>query len=480
MASAAQYDKLHLFIDGEWLGASGRKTGDVINPATGETIGTLPHASKADLDRALDAAQRGFLAWRKVSPNERAKVLRKAGELFRERADHIATQMTLEEGKTLGESKLEVLGSAEIFEWMAEECRRSYGRLVPSRAAGHRQMVLREPVGPVAAFSPWNFPAVTPARKIAASLAAGCSCIIKPAEETPATALAMAKCLEDAGLPKGVLSVVFGVPSEVSTYLIASPIIRKISFTGSTVVGKHLAKLAADGVKRATLELGGHAPVVIFDDVDSDTVAKMAVAAKYRNAGQVCISPTRFYVQENVHDRFVAKFAELAAAMPVGDGLDAKNKMGPLANARRIDAMEQMIGDARDHGAKVKTGGSRIGNAGYFWQPTVLSDVTNDSKIMNVEPFGPVAAMVRFKKFDEVVEQANRLPYGLASYAFTSSAQNAQAIGDALDSGLVGVNTFGVTVPETPFGGVKESGYGSEGGSEGLDAYLQTKFISQM
>jgi succinate-semialdehyde dehydrogenase / glutarate-semialdehyde dehydrogenase len=321
---------------------------------------------------------------------------------------------------------------------------------------------------------------VTPARKIAASLAAGCSCIIKPAEETPATALAMAKCLEDAGLPKGVLSVVFGVPSEVSTYLIASPIIRKISFTGSTVVGKHLAKLAADGVKRATLELGGHAPVVIFDDVDSDTVAKMAVAAKYRNAGQVCISPTRFYVQENVHDRFVAKFAELAAAMPVGDGLDAKNKMGPLANARRIDAMEQMIGDARDHGAKVKTGGSRIGNAGYFWQPTVLSDVTNDSKIMNVEPFGPVAAMVRFKKFDEVVEQANRLPYGLASYAFTSSAQNAQAIGDALDSGLVGVNTFGVTVPETPFGGVKESGYGSEGGSEGLDAYLQTKFISQM
>jgi succinate-semialdehyde dehydrogenase/glutarate-semialdehyde dehydrogenase len=478
--ASAQYDKLHLFIDGEWLGAAGRKTGDVINPATGETIGVLPHASKADLDRALDAAQRGFLAWRKVSPNERAKVLRKAGELFRERADHIATQMTLEEGKTLGESKLEVLGSAEIFEWMAEECRRSYGRLVPSRAQGHRQMVLREPVGPVAAFSPWNFPAVTPARKIAASLAAGCSCIIKPAEETPATALAMAKCLEDAGLPKGVLAVVFGVPSEVSTYLIASPVIRKISFTGSTVVGKLLAKLAADGVKRATLELGGHAPVVIFDDVDADKVAGMAVAAKYRNAGQVCISPTRFYVQENVHDRFVAKFAELAAAMPVGDGLDAKNKMGPLANARRIDAMEQMIGDARDHGAKVKTGGERIGNAGYFWQPTVLTDVGNDSKIMNVEPFGPVAAMVRFKKFDEVVEQANRLPYGLASYAFTSSAANAQAIGDALDSGLVGVNTFGVTVPETPFGGVKESGYGSEGGSEGLDAYLQTKFISQM
>ncbi len=478
--ASAQYDKLYLYIDGEWLGPEGRKTGNVVNPATGETIGTLPHASTADLDRALDAAQRGFLAWRKVSPNERAKVLRKAGELIRERADRIATLMTLEEGKTLGESKLEVLSSAEIFEWMAEEGRRAYGRLVPSRAQGHRQMVLREPVGPVAAFSPWNFPAVTPARKIAASLAAGCSCIIKPAEETPATALAMAKALEDAGLPKGVLSVVFGVPSEVSTYLLASPIIRKISFTGSTVVGKQLAKLAADTVKRATMELGGHAPVVIFDDVDADTVAKMSVAAKYRNAGQVCISPTRFYVQENVHDRFVAKFSELASAMPVGDGLDPKHKMGPLANARRIDAMEQMIGDARDHGAKVATGGARIGNAGYFWQPTVLTDVGNDSRIMNVEPFGPVAAMVRFKKFDEVVAEANRLPYGLAAYAFTGSASQATAIGDALDSGLVGVNTFGVTVPETPFGGVKESGYGSEGGSEGLDAYLQTKFISQM
>jgi succinate-semialdehyde dehydrogenase / glutarate-semialdehyde dehydrogenase len=478
--ASAQYDKLHLYIDGEWLGPQGRKTGNVVNPATGETIGTLPHASKADLDRALDAAQRGFQTWRKVSPNERAKVLRKAAELIRERADRIATVMTMEEGKTIGESRMEVLGSAEVFEWMAEECRRSYGRVIPSRSPGHRQMVIREPVGPVAAFAPWNFPAVTPARKIAASLAAGCSCICKPAEETPATALAIAKALEDAGLPKGVLSIVFGVPSEVSTHLIASPIIRKISFTGSTVVGKLLAKLAADGVKRATMELGGHAPVVIFDDVDPEKVAGMAVAAKYRNAGQVCISPTRFYVQENVHDRFVAKFAELAAAMPVGDGLDAKNKMGPLANARRIDAMEQIIGDAKDHGAKVKTGGERIGNAGYFWQPTVLSDVTNESRIMNVEPFGPVAAMVRFKKFDDVVEQANRLPYGLASYAFTGSAANATAIGDALESGLVGVNTFGVTVAETPFGGVKESGYGSEGGSEGLDAYLQVKFISQM
>ncbi len=477
---AAQYEKLHLFIDGEWLGLDGRKSQPVLNPATGEEIGRLPHAKTADLDRALAAAARGFTQWKRVSANDRSKVLRRAAELIRERHERIATVMTLEEGKTIGESKLEVLSSAEVFEWMAEEGRRSYGRLIPARGEGHRQLVVKEPVGTVAAFSPWNFPAVTPARKIAAALAAGCSCIIKPAEETPATALLIAKALEEAGLPKGVLNVVFGVPSEVSSYLIASPVIRKISFTGSTAVGKLLAKLAADGVKRATMELGGHAPVVIFEDVDPEKVAPLAVAAKFRNAGQVCISPTRFFVHEAVHDRFVAKFTELSAAMPVGDGLDPKHKMGPLANARRIDAMETLIGDAKARGAKVKTGGSRIGNAGNFWQPTVLTEVPEEATMMTVEPFGPVAAMVRFKSFDEVVERANRLPYGLAGYAFTGSTKTATAISEQLETGLVGVNTFAVTVPETPFGGVKESGYGSEGGSEGLEAYLQTKFVSQM
>lgn len=477
---AAQYERLQLYVDGAWLDPEGRRTQPVVNPATGEQIGILPHASTADLDRALEAARRGFQVWRKVAPNERSKVLRRAAALIRERADRIAAVLTMEEGKTVGESKLEVLSAAEVFEWMAEEGRRSYGRLIPARADGLRQMVVKEPVGPVAAFSPWNFPAVTPARKIAAALAAGCSCIIKPAEETPATALLIARALEEAGLPKGVLNVVFGVPSEVSTHLIASPIIRKISFTGSTAVGKLLAKLAADGVKRATMELGGHAPVVVFDDVDPEKVAPLAVAAKFRNAGQVCISPTRFYVHESVHDRFVDKFAELSAALPVGDGLDPAMKMGPLANPRRVDAMERVIGDAKARGAKLRTGGSRVGNAGNFWQPTVLSDIPEDAQMMNVEPFGPVAAMVRFKSFDEVVEKANRLPYGLAAYAFTGSARTATAIGEALESGLVGVNTFGVTVPETPFGGVKESGYGSEGGSEGLDAYLQTKFVSQL
>jgi len=473
------YTDLKLYIDGKWLNGEGRKGEDVINPANGKVLGHLPHASTADLDAALAAAAKGFAVWKATSAYDRAKIMRKAADLLRERHDHISKMQTQEQGKVLAESRAEVLTSADIIDWYAEEGRRSYGRIVPGRGKV-RKLVVQEPIGVVAAFTPWNFPVLTPARKIGGALAAGCSLILKASEETPGACVEMVRCFADAGLPAGVLNLVFGVPAEVSEYLLSKDAIRKISFTCSIPVGKHLAQLAAKGMKRATMELGGHSPVVVFGDADPEKTADTISAFKYRNAGQVCISPTRFYVQENVHDRFVARFSELAAALPVGDGLDTKHKMGPLANARRIDAMEQMIGDARDHGAKVKTGGERIGNAGYFWQPTVLTDVENNSKIMNVEPFGPVAAMVRFKKFDEVVAEANRLPYGLAAYAFTGSAANAQAIGDALDSGLVGVNTFGVTVPETPFGGVKESGYGSEGGSEGLDAYLQTKFISQM
>jgi succinate-semialdehyde dehydrogenase/glutarate-semialdehyde dehydrogenase len=474
------YPDTRLLIDNQWRDATDGKTLDVVNPATGERIGRVAHASRVDLDLALAAAQRGFDTWRWVPSNERAQLMRAAAGLVRQRADTIARLLTMEQGKPLAEARVEVLAGADIIEWFADEGRRVYGRIVPSRNLAVDQRVLKEPVGPVAAFSPWNFPINQVVRKLGAALATGCSFLVKAPEETPASPAALLAAFVDAGVPAGVVGLVFGDPAEISSYVIPHPVIRKVTFTGSTAVGKELAALAGRHMKRVTMELGGHAPVIVADDADVALAARATGGAKFRNAGQVCISPTRFYVQENVHDKFVAKFAELAAAMPVGDGLDAKNKMGPLANARRIDAMEQMIGDARDHGAKVKTGGERIGNAGYFWQPTVLTDVGNDSKIMNVEPFGPVAAMVRFKKFDEVVEQANRLPYGLASYAFTGSAQNAQAIGDALDSGLVGVNTFGVTVPETPFGGVKESGYGSEGGSEGLEAYLQTKFISQM
>ena len=465
-------------IDGERLGPKGRYSREVRSPGTGAVIGTLPHAFKADLDRALEVSARTFKEWRKVLAYERAKILKRAADLMRERLEHIATLMTMEQGKTLGEARVEVGGAADTFEWYAEEGKRAYGRLIPSRAIGTTHAVTKEPVGVVVAFAPWNFPAMTAARKIAPALAAGCSVIIKPAEETPATPLALVKALEDAGLPKGVVNVVFGEPSEVSSHLIASPIVRKISFTGSTAVGKHLAKLAAEGVKRCTMELGGHAPVIIFDDADLDQAVNLSTMFKFRNAGQVCTNPTRFFVHDAVHDAFVKRFSDAARTLPVGNGLDANSKMGPVANPRRVDAMEELIGDAQKRGAKVHTGGERIGNEGYFWKPTIMSEVPIDSKIMNIEPFGPVAAINRFNRFDDVMEEANRLPYGLAGYAFTQSSKTATAVGAALDTGLVGINTFAITVPETPFGGVKESGYGLESGAEGLDAYLATKFIA--
>jgi succinate-semialdehyde dehydrogenase/glutarate-semialdehyde dehydrogenase len=450
----------------------------VINPATGEPVGTLPHASRQDLDRALDAAARGFEVWRKTNVVDRSRTLRRAAELLRQRKGDIARRLTLEQGKPLAEATVEVAAAADIFEWNAEEARRVYGRLVPARTPNLRLMVTHEPVGPVAAFAPWNFPVLLPARKISAALAAGCSCIIKPAEETPSATLAIAQALEEAGLPKGVLNVVYGVPADISTHLIASPVIRKISFTGSTAVGKHLQKLAAEGLKRCTMELGGHAPVVVFDDADAEKAATMSAAAKYRNAGQVCVSPTRFYVHESIHDRFVARFTEVARAIKVADGLTSDVGMGPCANPRRQDAMEELIGDAQSRGAKLTTGGNRIGNKGFFWEPSVLANVPADAKIMSTEPFGPVAAINAFRDFDSVVADANRLPYGLAAYAFTQSAANAAAIGEALEAGMVGINSFSISTSEMPFGGIKESGYGSEGGSETLESYLAIKTIS--
>src|SRR5579863_9773034 len=477
-AANSQYTELTLLIDGQWLPVGSRKSEPVVNPATGETLAQLPHASKADLDTALEAAHKAFKTWRAVAPTERSRVLRAAATTMRERVNQIATVLTLEEGKTLAEAKGEVLGAAEIFEWYAEEARRTYGRVVPSRFRNTRHLIVKEPVGPVAAFAPWNFPAVTPARKIAAAIAAGCSIIIKPSEETPATTLEMAKALTEAGLPAGVLNVVFGVPSEVSTHLLASPIIRKMSFTGSTVVGKQLAAMAAKGMQRVTVELGGHAPVLVFDDADIDAAAKMLVAGKFRNAGQVCVSPTRFFVQENAYGKFSQRFIELTQAMPIGNGMDGASKMGPMANPRRIQAMDKFVADAKKSGAKIATGGEPGGSKGFFWKPTVMTDVPPTAMVMNDEPFGPLAPIVPFKTFDEVIEQANRLPYGLASYAFTGSTKTATAVSDALESGMVGVNTLMISLPETPFGGVKDSGYGSEGGSEGLDAYLLTKQIT--
>jgi len=473
------YTDLKLYIDGQWLGADNRKSEDVINPATGKSLGKLPHASNADLDNALAAADKAFKTWSKTSAYDRSNILRKAANLMRERADHIARVQTQEQGKPFPESRIEVMTSADITDWYAEEGRRAYGRIVPGRMKGVRQIVTQEPVGVAAAFTPWNFPTLTPIRKIAGALAAGCSLIIKASEEVPGGCVELVKCFVDAGLPAGVLNLVFGVPAEVSEHIIPSPIVKKVSFTGSVPVGKHLAAMAARGMKRATMELGGHSPVLVFDDVDPVKAADTIAAFKYRNAGQVCISPTRFYVQEKNYAKFVERFTEYAKGLTLGDGLDKDTKMGPLANPRRLDAMESFVNDAKARGGKIAAGGNRHGNQGFFFEPTVITDIPDDSKIMTEEPFGPLAPIVAFKTFDEVIERANSLPFGLASYAFTGSSATANAVGDAIQAGMVGINSVAVSTPETPFGGVKDSGYGSEGGIEGLQAYLNTKFISQ-
>ncbi len=473
------YTDLKMYIDGQWLDGAGRKNEGVINPATGKVLAELPHASVADLDTALGAAQKGFQQWKAMSAYDRSKIMRKAAELLRERVEHIATVQTMEQGKSFAESRMEVLTSADIIDWYAEEGRRSYGRIVPGRGKGVRQIVVQEPVGVAAAFTPWNFPTLTPVRKIGGALAAGCALIIKASEETPAGCVELVKCFADAGLPAGVLNLVFGVPAQISEHLVASDIVRKISFTGSIPVGKHLAGLAAKGMKRATMELGGHSPVVVFDDFDPEKAADTIAAFKYRNAGQVCISPTRFYVQEKSYSKFVTRFTEYAKGLKLGDGLEKGTTLGPLANPRRLDAMETFVNDAKARGGKIQTGGNRHGNQGFFFEPTVITDVPDDSKVMTEEPFGPLAPIVPFKTFDEVVQRANSLPFGLAAYAFTGSSSTANAIGDAIQSGMVGVNSVAVSTPETPFGGVKESGYGSEGGIEGLQVYMNTKFISQ-
>jgi succinate-semialdehyde dehydrogenase/glutarate-semialdehyde dehydrogenase len=473
------YTELGLFIGGKWANGAGRKSEPVINPANEKPLADLPHASKGDLDEAVEAAKKGFEVWRKTSAWDRGRVMRKAADLMRERAANIAKVLTQEQGKTIAEATGEVLAAADVIEWMGEEGKRAYGRIIPSRLPGTRQMVMQEPVGICAAFTPWNFPAITPARKIAGALSAGCSLILKASEETPGTAIEMARAFADAGLPAGVLNLVFGIPGEISEHLIAKPEIRKISFTGSIPVGKHLVKLAAETMKRVTMELGGHSPVIVFDDVDAEKTADAAVASKYRNAGQVCISPTRFYVQENSYNKFAARFSEKAKGIKLGDGLDKDTRMGPLANARRLDAMANIVADCQSRGGKLTAGGKRHGNQGYFFEPTVVTDLPDDSKIMTQEPFGPVAPIIPFKTFDEVVTRANSLPFGLAAYAFTNNAKQAAAIGDSLEAGMVGVNTYNISMAETPFGGIKESGYGHEGSIEGLEVYMAKKYIAQ-
>jgi succinate-semialdehyde dehydrogenase / glutarate-semialdehyde dehydrogenase len=473
------YSDTSLYIDGAWSNSASGKTIAVLNPATGDPIGKVAHADRADLDRALAAAAKGFQAWRKLSAYDRYKIMRKAADNLRARMDEVATILTTEQGKPLAEAKGETMLAPDLIDWFAEEGRRTYGSTIPARADGIQQLVFKEPVGPVAAFTPWNFPINQAVRKISCALASGCSIIIKGPEETPASCAALVKAFADAGVPQGAINLVYGVPAEVSEYLIPSPVIRKISFTGSTAVGKHLASLAGQHMKRITMELGGHAPAIVFEDADVDVAVKVLATNKYRNAGQVCVAPTRFLVQEKVYDTFVDKFTTAAKSLKVGDGLDKETRMGPLAHSRRVDAIESFVSDAVGKGAKLKTGGNRIGNKGYFFEPTVLTDVPLEAKIMNEEPFGPVAAIRPFDTFDSVVKEANRLDYGLAAYAYTKSAKTAAAIGSAIESGMVSINHHGLALPEVPFGGVKDSGYGAEGGADALESYLNFKFITQ-
>jgi succinate-semialdehyde dehydrogenase/glutarate-semialdehyde dehydrogenase len=472
----ATYPALQLQIDGEWIGAGHRRTHRVLNPATGKPLGELPLVDEGDLDRALATAESGFRRWRSADPDQRAGVLSGAARLLRERAALIARNATLEEGKTLTEAYQETKAAAALFDFYAGEAVRIYGRAL-MRPPGQRSLVMREPVGPVAAFSPWNFPIHNPVRKLGAPIAAGCSVILKPAEEAPASAIAVMQALIDAGLPSGVAQIVFGVPDEVSRHLLASPIVRKLSFTGSTAVGRQLMRLCADTVKKMTLELGGHAPVIVFDDCDLDKTVETLAAAKFRNAGQVCVSPTRFYVQQGIYDRFTAAIAARSERISVGPGIAETSQMGPLANPRRPETIDAMVRQAVTDGARLLTGGHRIDREGFFFEPTVLSDVPVSSRAMNEEPFGPLILATPFESFDDAVEQANRLPYGLAAFAFTENGRQANRIADAVESGLVGINTARVGAADAPFQGVKQSGHGSEDGAEGVDACLVTKTI---
>jgi succinate-semialdehyde dehydrogenase/glutarate-semialdehyde dehydrogenase len=473
------YPDVLLLIDGEWRPGHAGRTIDVVNPATEETIGTVARAEIADLDCALAAAKKGFAVWRHISAFERGKILRRAGDLLRERVEHIAPLMTREQGKPLIESRLEVMAAADTLDLFAEEGRRTYGRVVPARSENVINLVVKEPVGPVAAFTPWNFPINQIVRKLGAALAAGCSIIVKAPEETPASPAELIRAVVDAGVPSGVVNLVYGVPAEISEYLIRHEIIRKISFTGSTAVGKQLAALAGASMKRTTMELGGHAPAIIFDDADLNTAVKMLAAAKFRNAGQVCIAPTRFLVQSKVYDAFLERFVGAAESLKIGDGSATGTQLGPLANQRRIAALETLIADAVAQGAELVTGGKRIGNKGYFFAPTVLAKVPITARAMNEEPFGPLALVNPFDDFDEAIAEANRLAYGLASYAFTGSTRTATALAGSIEAGMLAINHTNLAWQELPFGGVKDSGYGSEGGPEALEAYLVTKLVTQ-
>lgn len=473
------YPHTLLFVDGEWRPASDGRTIPVEDPATGKQIGTVAHATVEDLDRAVASVDRGFRVWRDMTPIARAQIMRRAASLTRERADEIARLMTLEQGKPLAEALGETNAAADIIDWFADEGLRVYGRLVPHRTDNTiRQMVIKDPVGPVAAFAPWNFPINQVVRKLAAGLAAGCSMVVKAPEETPASPAALVQAFHDAGLPPGVLSLVFGEPAQISSHLITHPVIRKITFTGSTPVGKQLAALAGQHMKRVSMELGGHAPVIVCEDADVELAIRTLGPAKFRNAGQVCISPTRFIVHDAVADEFAEGMAAYARSIKIGHGLDSDTQMGPLANVRRLDAMDQLHRDAVAKGAKSLAGGHRVGEVGHFWAPSVLHDVPMEAAIVNEEPFGPVAAISRFTDLVDAIAEANRLPYGLAGFGFTRSLANADRLMREVEVGMLWINMPAMPSAELPFGGLKDSGYGSEGGPEALDCYLNTRSVA--
>jgi succinate-semialdehyde dehydrogenase/glutarate-semialdehyde dehydrogenase len=469
------YPDLHLYINGEWRKAANDLP--VLNPATEEEIGRLPRADTSDLDDALESAAMGFELWRKTAPNDRANVLIKAAVIMRERQEEIATAITAEHGKPLSQARLEVIRGCEFLEWDAGEATRTYGRVIPS-APGIRYIVHHQPIGIVAGFSPWNFPMSQPCRKIAGAIASGCSIILKAAEETPAGALHIARAFHDAGLPPGVLNLVFGEPAEISNHLIAQDQVRLVAFTGSTAVGRHLTTLASQHMTPVLMELGGHAPVIVCEDTDVEAAALTGAVRKMRNAGQVCTSPTRFFVHESIFDEYTETFVQRAAKTVVGNGVDAGVEMGPLANDRRIDALTELVEDARAQGAEIRTGGSKIDRTGYFFEPTVLANVPDNARVMQEEPFGPLAIINPVASLDEAIARANSVPFGLAAYGFTNRADYVDRMVEDIEAGNVSINTLEASLPETPFGGVKSSGYGREGGTEGLHNYMITKNIS--
>ncbi|MCZ4351689.1 NAD-dependent succinate-semialdehyde dehydrogenase [Roseovarius aestuarii] len=472
-------EKIELLIDGTWRQGSEGKSESLLNPANEQELAQVPHASAADLDEALAAAAKGFKVWKKKTAIERYTILAKAAELIDARNADIAKILTLENGKPLAEAAGEIAFSAEALRFYAEEGKRAYGRVIPSRTPGVRQMVFKEPIGPVAAFTAWNFPASNVIRKIAGALAAGCSIVIKPAEETPGTAVAFGRCFQEAGLPDGVLNIVFGVPSEVSSHLIASDIPKAVTLTGSTAVGKILQKQAADTLKRCLMELGGHAPVIVHADADLEKTLDILAAFKFRNAGQVCTSPTRFYIHESIYEKALAGYVERVEKIKIGHGTDEGTQMGPMIAKRRLDVMDDLVADAVEKGATVLTGGKRLEGDGYFYAPTVLRDVPDTARIMSEEPFGPIAPFTSFSDFDALMERANSLPYGLASFVFTQDGALARKTEDELEAGLVGVNFMGISTPETPFGGINQSGDGSESGLEGLEEYMRVKYVAE-